>query len=91
MSVSICLVPLVVEVELSVVELTKHLVNAWPSLPAVEDLQDNERTSSFTVGIANVILGYIPTGFPGLISKVHVLRLSCGRMSQRICRIIPRT
>jgi hypothetical protein len=64
MSVSICLVPLVVEVKLSVVELTKHLVNAWPSLPAVEDLQDNERTSSFTVGIANVILGYIPTGIP---------------------------
>lgn len=64
MSVSICLVPLAAPGNLSVVELTQHLANAWPSLPAVEELQDNDYTSSFQVGVAKVILAEVSTGIP---------------------------
>lgn len=64
MSVSICRVPLSADGALSVVELTQHLANTWPSLPAIEDVQENDYTSSFCVGVAKVILAEISTGIP---------------------------
>lgn len=66
MSVSICLVPLAVDEKLSSIKLTQHLAEAWPSLPEIQDLQDNERTSSFRVGIASVILGHVETAIPAV-------------------------
>lgn len=64
MAVSICFVPLTQSAMPVGNVLTQHLVAAWPSLPAVEECRENERTLSFDVGLASVILAEMPAGIP---------------------------
>lgn len=62
MAVSICFVPLVTATTVSVSALTRHLVEAWPSLPAIEETQDKGATLSFRMGLADVIVAHMPVG-----------------------------
>ena len=64
MAVSICMVPLATDVDLALAEIASHLAQAWSSLPEIDVPVDSSGTASFTIGLANVILGKMSSGIP---------------------------
>ena len=64
MAVSICMVPLEASTDPAAAEIAKHLAQAWPGLPEIENLSDGECTASFTLGLATVIVAEMSTGIP---------------------------
>ena len=45
-------------------DVANHLGAAWPHLPQIEDVCDGDRTATFVIGAATVLIGRMPSGIP---------------------------
>lgn len=64
MSISIAMVALGKDAKLSVGEIQRDLKATWPSLPTPANAEKNDKTFSFDVGEAQVIVGLMPAPIP---------------------------
>ena len=64
MAIALCMVPVSRDDALDIPAVIDHLRHSWSSLPAIDGVSVHQDSASFSVGLARIVLGRVPSPIP---------------------------